>query len=140
MSKVYLAISVAPDRLLGRIDDNGKIYRSQVGPDDEMGHVDLSTGEIYEQHFGPDKKVGHVALSSGKVYATRLGPDAYVGEVSADGRMHRHQTLATDEYIGKVDQFLSYAHSAGAMLLLVLPVLEPDTSSETPDEEGETDQ
>jgi len=69
-----------------------------------------------------------------------LGPDAYVGQVGNDGRMHRHKALSADEYIGKVDQYLSYAHSAGAMLLLVLPVLEPDTSSETPDEEGETDQ
>ena len=86
MSKVYHAITAAPDRLLGRVDDNGKVHRSQIGPDDEIGHVDLSTGAIYEQQFGPDKKVGHVDLSSGKVFATRLGPDAYVGQVGNDGR------------------------------------------------------
>ena len=139
--KVYLAIAGAPDKLLGRINENGKIYRSQFGPDDEIGHVDLVTGDVYEQRFGPDKKVGHVDLSSGKVYASRLGPDEYVGQVREDGRMHRrHQSLAADDYIGNVDQFLSYPHSAGAMLLLVLPELESDTSNETFDGEAETNQ
>ncbi len=138
--KVYLAIAGAPDKLLGRIDENGIIYRSQFGPDDEIGHVDLATGDVYEQRFGPDKKVGHVDLNSGKVYATKLGPDEYVGQVREDGRMHRHQSLAADAYVGNVDQFLSRAHSAGAMLLLVLPELESDTSNETFDGEDETNQ
>ncbi|MEZ4660098.1 MAG: hypothetical protein R2911_21280 [Caldilineaceae bacterium] len=46
------------------------------------------------------------------------------GWVSADGRMHRHRALAPDVYIGQVESFLSFAHSAAAMLLLVLPALE----------------
>ena len=32
--------------------------------------------------------------------------------------------MGSDEYIGKVDRFISYAHVAGAMMLLVLPFLE----------------
>jgi len=123
--KVYLHVPGAPDRLLGRVDEDGTIYRSQAGPDDEIGHVDLGTGHVYEQHFGPDKKVGHGDLSSGKVYLTRLGPDEHVGQVKADGTMRHHAARAVDDYVARVDQFLSYAHSAGAMLLLVLPALEP---------------
>jgi hypothetical protein len=83
--------------------------------------------------------VGRVNLKSGKVYASRLGPDAYLGRVDDGGRMHLHQALAADDSVGNVDELLSYAHSAGAMLLLVLPALEPDGTSKAPEEE-ETDQ
>ena len=40
--------------------------------------------------------------------------------------------------VGSIDSFLSYAHSAAAMLLLVLPALQPDSPSEAPaDEEAD---
>jgi hypothetical protein len=139
--KVYLHVPGAPDKLLGRVETDGRIYRSQAGPDEEIGHVDLATGNVYEQRFGPDKKVGHGDLSSGKVYVTRFGPDEHVGEVKADGTMRHHAALAADDYVARVDQFLSYAHSTGAMLLLVLPELEPppdedvDRSADDPETE-----
>ncbi len=134
MSNVYLAIPGAPDRLLGHVHDDGKVYRSQAGLDDLIGRVDLATGAVYEQRFGPDKKVGHVDPSSGRAYLTRLGPDTHVGQVNPDGRMYRHQAMAADDYAGNVEQFRSYAHCAGALLLLVLPALEPETSAEEVEE------
>lgn len=124
MSKVFLAIAGAPDQQLGHVDEAGHVYRSQTGPDNVIGHVDLGTGHVYEQRFGPDKKLGHVDLGSGRVYASRLGPDQHVGQVGANGRMYRAQALALDDYVCRVDPFLSYAHSAGALLLLALPALE----------------
>lgn len=134
MSKVYLALPLGPDRLLGRVIEDGKIFRSQVGPDDEIGHVNLATGDVYEQRFGPDKKIGYVEPGSGKIYISRLGPDEYVGQVRADGSMHRHVPLAADDYVGKVEHFISYAHSAGAFLLLVLPALEAQSQDGTQDQ------
>ena len=124
MSKVYLAIPRALDDLQGHVREDGKIYRSKFGPDEYLGKVDLSSGKIYESQFGPDKKVGYVDLESGKVYISKLGLDEYVGRVDKNGRMHRHVPMGADDYIGNVDQFVSFAHSAGAMLLLILPVLE----------------
>ena len=124
MSKVYLAIPRALDDLQGHVREDGKIYRSKFGPDEYLGKVDLSSGKIYESQFGPDKKVGYVDLESGKVYISKLGLDEYVGRVDKNGRMHRHVPMGADDYIGNVDQFVSYAHSAGAMLLLILPALE----------------
>ena len=44
---------MAPDRLLGHVKEDGKIIRSQVGLDEEIGHVDLRNGHIYEKRFGP---------------------------------------------------------------------------------------
>ena len=135
MSKVYLAIPHALDKVLGHVNESGKVTRSQIGIDREVGHANLATGDIYAQRFGPDKTVGRVDLSSGKVYATRIGPDHYVGWVAADGRMHRHRAFAPDVHIGQVESPLSFAHSAAAMLLLVLPALEEQTAAETPAQE-----
>ena len=134
MIKVYLAVSKAPDKLLGNVNEDGKIYRRQVGLDDRVGRVDLSSGKVYSDRFGPDKKIGHVDLENGKVYTSRLGPDEYVGQVDGHGHMHQHEAMATDDYIGKIHPFVSYAHSAGAMLLLVLPALEDPSTDEAADQ------
>lgn len=135
MSKVYLAVPGALDRLLGHVDEAGRISRSQAGPDQAVGYVNLETGNVYERRFGPDNKVGRVDLSSGDVYATRPGPDDYVGRVREDGRMYRHRDMAVDSYVGVADPFQSFAHSGGAMLLLVLPAIEAPTQ-EVPTGEG----
>lgn len=135
MHKVYLAIPGALDNVLGHVADNGKVTRSQVGFDKEVGYVNLETGDIYAERFGPDKAVGRVDLGNGKVYTTRFGPDHYEGSVSTDGRMHRHRALAPDVYIGQVESFVSFAHSAAAMLLLVLPALEEEADEGTGSEE-----
>ena len=124
MSAVYLAVSGAPDKLLGHIDEDGMVTRSQPGVDEVIGQVDLATGRVRQRRLGPDKNVGRVDLGSGKVYASRIGPDEYVGQVKTDGSLHRHVTLQADRYIGKVSRFVSCAHSAAAMLLLVLSASE----------------
>jgi hypothetical protein len=124
MVKVYLAIPKALDEQLGYVHEDGKVFRSKIGLDEHVGHVDLSNGKVYAEQFGPDKEVGHVDMKNGKVFLSRFGPDQYVGTVNGDGRMRRHIPLAVDEYIGKVDRFLSFAHSAAGFLLLVLPTHE----------------
>lgn len=126
MSKVYLAIPTAFDELQGHVNEDGKIYRSKFGPDEYVGEVDLPSGKIYAERFGPNQKIGYVDLENGKVYLSKLGLDEYVGRVDNQGRMHRHVPMGADEYVGKVEDFVSYAHSAGAMLLLIFPALEED--------------
>ena len=138
MYRVYLAIPRAFDELLGHVRDDGKVLRSQVGIDDRVGEVDLSTGKVYEERLGPDKQIGRVDLKTGKVYLSRFGPDEYVGRVDNHGHMHRHVSLAPDEYIGKVDPFVSIAHTAAAMLLLVLPAFEEKKLGETTDQEEDS--
>ena len=124
MTKVFLAVSLAPDKLLGHVKEDGRVIRSQTGLDKEIGHVDLRNGHIFEKRLGPDKKVGHVDLGDGKVYLSRLGPDQYIGQVMSDGHMYRHIPMGRDDYVGQVESFVSYAHSGGAFLLLVYPELE----------------
>ena len=140
MSEVYLAISGAPDRLLGHIAEDGIVTRSQPGVDEAIGHVDLASGHVHRKRLGPDKYEGRVDLGSGKVYVSRIGPDEYVGQVKPDGSLHRHVTLQADRYIGKVSRFVSYAHSAAAMLLLVLPALDEERRSDAADKSDTTDE
>jgi hypothetical protein len=124
MYKVYLAISMAPDEMLGYVKKDGRAYRSKPGFDEYLGKADPSSGRVYEERLGPDREIGHVNLQTGRVYLRRLGPDDYVGTVDERGRLHQHVPVAPDEYIGVVDPAPSLAHAAAAMLLLVLPALE----------------
>jgi hypothetical protein len=130
MYKVYRAVSRAPDEYLGYVEEDGRVFRSKIGLDDRLGRVDLSSGQVHEDRLGPDREIGHVDPKTGKVYLRRFGPDEYVGSVDGDGRMYRHVSMGVDEYIGVIDPFVSYAHSAGAMLLLVLPAVESRTQGE----------
>jgi hypothetical protein len=123
MYRVYLAISMAPDEMLGYVKEDGRVYRSKPGFDDYVGNVDLPSGRLYAERLGPDREIGHVDLQTGRVYLRQLGPDDYVGTVDEQGRLHRHVPVAPDEYIGVLDPVPPLAYSAGAMLLLVLPAL-----------------
>jgi hypothetical protein len=133
MYRVYKAVPMGLDEHLGHVNEDGKVYRSKVGLDDHLGTVDLSSGKIYTERFGPNKKIGHVNLKNGKVYLSKFGIDEYVGSMDDHGHMHRHVPMGADEYIGKIDPFVSYAHAAGAMLLLVLPAVEGEEQEENPD-------
>lgn len=125
MSTVYLHKAGRPDDELGQVKMNGKVYRSKFGPDPQVGHVDTDSGKIFRRRIGPDEYIGRVDLHNGKVYRhVPLGADEYLGEVHADGRMYRQASLAADDYMGRMPDFISYAHSGAAFLLLVLPAYE----------------
>ncbi len=121
--KVYLQRpGVLHDKLLGRVDDSGRVYRTHTGPDDEIGHVDLDSGKVYAQRLGKDEHVGRADLSDGKVWRqVTAGPDEYLGRVHEDGRMDYHVAGRADEYIGRIAGDASLAQAGAAFLLLVWP-------------------
>ena len=123
MSKVYLQRGGAlPDELLGRVGSNGRVHRTCLGPDDEIGRVNLETGKVYAQRLGPDEYIGRVDLNNGKVYRhVAAGPDEYLGRVHEDGRMHYDVASRVDEYIGRIAGDASLAQAGAAFLLLVWP-------------------
>jgi len=125
--KVYLHKPAAPDELLGRVEEDGKVYETRFGLDQYIGRVDISNGKIYASRSGPDKHIGEVELDTGRVFTTRFGPDNYVGRVQADGDLYLQKPIAPDQYIGRVAEMPSYAHGGAALLLLVLPEIQkPD--------------
>ena len=121
-SHVYQQKPLAPDELLGRVDPDGKVYETRLGPDTYVGRVDIDSGKIYETRLGPDHYLGHVDLGSGKVFLHKpLALDDYLGRVDEDGKFLHQRVLAKDEYLGKITEMASYAHGGAAFLLLVWP-------------------
>ena len=121
--KVYLQRpGVAHDKLLGRVEENGRVYRTHLGPDDEIGHVRLDSGKVYAQRRGNDDYIGRVDPQDGKVWRdVTAGPDQYLGRVHKNGRMDYHVAGRADEYIGRIAGDASLAQAGAAFLLLVLP-------------------
>jgi hypothetical protein len=121
--KVYLQRpGILHDKLLGRVEDNGRVYRTYRGPDDEIGHVHLDSGKVYAQRLGNDEYIGRADLDDGKVWRdVTAGPDEYLGRVHEDGRMDYHVAGRADEYIGRIAAGASLAQAGAAFLLLVWP-------------------
>jgi hypothetical protein len=136
MKKVYKHKVLAPDTYLGRVEDDGKVYRNIGGPrkpDHYVGRVDLQTGKVFSAESGPEVLIGHVELDSGKVYLTRLNHTEYIGRVNEKGRIYHHKRMAFDQYLGKIKDMLSYAYGGAAFLLLVMPVFEAELEKEETD-------
>jgi hypothetical protein len=133
LKKVYKHKTLAPDVYLGRVEDDGKVYRNLGGPrkpDNYVGRVDLQTGKVFSAESGPETLAGHVELDSGKVYLSRLNHTEYVGHVNEKGRMYHHKRMGFDQYLAKVKDMLSFAYGGAAFLLLVLPVFEAELVKE----------
>ena len=129
MKKVYKHKTLAPDVYLGRVEDDGKVYRNVDGPrkpDHYVGRVDLQTGKVFSAESGPEVLVGHVELDSGKVFLTRLNQTDYIGRVNEKGRFYHHKRMAFDQYLGKIKDMMSYAYGGAAFLMLMLPVFEAE--------------
>ena len=131
--KVYLQrAGILHDKLLGRVKENGRVYRTHLGPDDEIGHVHLETGKVYAQRLGNDEYVGRVDLDDGKVWRdVTAGPDEYLGRVHEDGRMHCHLATRPDDYVGRIGRGASRAHAGAAFLLLVWPAFAEEQKEES---------
>lgn len=122
MSKVYLHRAGIPDKLLGRVEEDGRVFRSEIGADDQIGYVDLGNGKVFLTVTKPETYAGRVQLDTGKVFHHRPNAaDEYLGEVHENGKMFRHVPHWPDKYVGHVADFISNAHSGAAFLLLVLP-------------------
>jgi hypothetical protein len=134
-SKVYRHKPLAMDELLGRVEPDGRVYESRLGPDKFIGRVETDNGKIYESRIGPDKYVGRVELETGKVYRAKVGPDEYLGRVNGDGDFHRHRALGPDAYIGKLTEMVSFAHGGAAFVLLALPAWDEAQAAEAADAE-----
>ena len=131
--KVYLQrTGILHDKLLGRVEENGRVYRTYLGPDDEIGHVHVEQGKVYAQRLGNDEYIGRVDLDNGKVWRQVVaGPDEYLGRVHEDGRMDYHIAGRADEYIGRIAGDAPLAHAGAAFLLLVWPAYVEDQQEES---------
>lgn len=135
-SQVLWHRPLARDEVVGRVELDGRAYKTRVGPDEYVGRVELDSGKIFEERLGPDKYVGRVALDSGKVYRHKpIAPDEYLGRVDTDGQFYRHKPIAPDEYLGKLLPMPGYAYGGAAFLLLILPAWQEEHEAKQSDPE-----
>jgi hypothetical protein len=123
MKKVLLHKSLGLDPLLGRVDEDGKVYQKVEGlgkHDRFIGRVDLTNGKIYDAAKTPERYAGRVE-QDGKVYYAELGPDEYLGNVNADGKCYHHKRLARDDYMGHIEDMENVYLGGAAFVLLILP-------------------
>lgn len=123
MKKVYQHKSLALDPYLGRVDEDGKVYKvtEPRKPESYVGRIDLSTGKVYDVASTPERYLGRVE-ADGKVYLAVLGPDEYIGNVNEDGKLYHHKRLARDDYLGHVNDMGNVLFGGAAFLLLILPI------------------
>ena len=122
MIKVYLHRKGMPDKHIGSVSEDGKVYRRENGKEQKIGYVELTTGKIFISVTEPGTYAGKVKLDSAKVFRhVPNAMDEYLGEVKKDGKMYRHVAAFPDKYIGNVSEYISNAHSGAAFLLLVYP-------------------
>jgi hypothetical protein len=128
MKKVYKHKPLALDEYLGRVDEDGKVYKNVAGPrklDSYIGRVDLTTGKVYDAGTTPERYLGRVD-PEGKVFLSALGAEEYLGKVHANGKMFHHKRLARDEYLGKVKDMGAVVFGGAAFLLLAMPVFQAE--------------
>lgn len=138
MKEVYLQKALALDVYLGRVDEDGKVYRSVSGPrkpDSFVGRVDLATGKVYDAGSTPERYVGRVD-AEGKVYLAALGAEEYLGKVHEDGKLYHHKRMARDEYLGKVKDMDAPAFGGAAFLLLVMPAVQAEMEKDEAEEQA----
>ena len=124
MGEVFLHRSGRPDKKLGHVDNEGRIFRRDP-KEEEIGRVDLGTGRVYITFLGQDTYAGRVHLHKGTVYRhVEKARDDYLGEVHKDGKMYRHRPAWPDKYVGNMTEPLTVAASGAAFLLLVTPAVE----------------
>jgi hypothetical protein len=115
------------------------VYRTHLGPDDEVGHVQAD-GKVYAKRLVRDEYVGRIGLDDGKVWQhVPAGLDEYLGRVREDGRMHGHLAARPDDLIGRVDGGASLPHAGAAFLLLVWPAFVAGQEEEKKQYEANTE-
>ena len=139
MKKVYQHRPLAIDPYLGRVDEDGKVYKvtEPRKPESYVGRVDLTTGKVYDAGATPERYLGHVE-ANGKVYLAALGADEYLGSVHESGKLYHHKRLARDDYLGHVNDMGNVLFGGAAFLLLILPVWQAELEKENAEKAANT--
>lgn len=111
MAKIYENIEMAPDKLIGRIDPEGKIYDEEDGESLYLGWVDYEHGRVFDEEDGT---MGWVE-DNGEIYGSYEDGDLLLGYVGDEGKLYLYDE--DDEiYVGQVTEMTHMADAAAAVL------------------------
>ena len=112
MAKIYENIELAPDKLIGRIDPEGKIYDEEDGESLYLGRVDYEHGKVYDEDDG---YMGWIE-ESGEIYGSYEDSDELLGYVGDDGKLYLYDDDDDEIYVGQVTEMTHMADAAAAVL------------------------
>jgi hypothetical protein len=111
--KIYRDVPMLPDKLIGRIDDEGKVHNVGSGEDEFIGWIDYEEGEVYD---ADDELMGWLE-EDGLIIGHYDDDDEDIGYVTEDGEVYGYDDDGEDVYLGKVVIMEDATEGAAAMLL-----------------------
>ena len=113
MAKIYEHVAMSPDTLLGRIDDDGKLYyEDDEGQSEYIGRIDYTSGKVYDEE---DMYMGWVE-ANGEIYGSYEEGDERLGYVADDGKLYLLDEEGQEDYVGQVTEMKHKADGAAAVL------------------------
>ena len=112
-AKIYRDVQMGPDKLVGRIDDEGRIYDVESGSDKYPGWIDYDEGEIFDES---DDLMGWIEDDGMIVGYYDEDSEEEIGYVTEDGELYGYDADDNDVYVGKVANMQDATEGAAAML------------------------
>lgn len=112
MAKIYEHVELAPDPLLGHIDENGQIYYDEGGQSEILGRIDYEKGQVYDED---DVYMGWIE-ENGEIYGSYEDGDLRLGRVADDGKLYVYDEDEAELYVGQVTEMKQKADGAAAVL------------------------
>lgn len=134
MAKIYENVVMAPDKLVGRIDADGKIYAYESDSKEEyIGWIDYEEGEVYNVD---DELIGYIE-EDGEIVAVYDDDDEEsLGFVEEDGSLYLYPLVEEDEdeeeiegepsLVGKITEMEDATEGAAALLFFFDDSLEEE--------------
>jgi hypothetical protein len=111
--KIYRDVPMLPDKLIGRINDEGKVFDIESGEEEFIGWIDYNEGEVYD---ADDELMGWIE-NDGTIIGQYEDEDEEIGYVTDDGEVYGYDDEGKDLYLGKVTPTQDATDGAAAMLL-----------------------
>jgi hypothetical protein len=111
MAKIYEHVELAPDTLIGRIDEEGRIYFEEEGESEYIGWINYEQGEVFDEE---DIYMGWVE-ENGEIYGSYEEGDERLGHVADDGKLYLYGEGDAEVYVGQVTEMKHKADGAAAV-------------------------
>ncbi len=114
MAKIFEEIPMLPEKMIGTIDEDGRIYaRFEEEKDEYLGWIDYEEGDIYDSEDG---LMGWIE-EDGEVVASYEEDDFAIGRVADDGKLYLYgEEEEGDIFVGKIAEMEDPAEGAAALL------------------------
>jgi hypothetical protein len=112
--KIYADRAFAPDKQIGRIDEEGKVYAIDKDVDNYIGWIDYEEGDVYDEN---DILIGW-AEDDGTIiaYYEKDEEEEDIGYINDEGEVYYYDEKEDEVYFGKLKDWEDYSEGAAALL------------------------